>query len=55
MLRVATGRVQTVSGPVWGTLAAIDRDAALGLFEDVAHRAVAAASVDRSHRWGEER
>ncbi|HEX5859498.1 MAG TPA: PH domain-containing protein, partial [Microbacterium sp.] len=55
MLRVATSRVQTVSGPVWGTLAAIDRDAALGLFEDVAHRAVAAASVDRSHRWGEER
>ncbi|MGC5224865.1 PH domain-containing protein [Micromonospora sp. DT81.3] len=55
MLRVATGRVQTVSGPVWGTLAAIDRDAALALFEDAAHGAVAAASVDRSHRWGEER
>jgi len=54
MLRVATGRVQTVSGPVWGTLAAIDRDAALGLFEDVARSAVAAASVDRSHRWREE-
>ncbi|HWI31106.1 MAG TPA: PH domain-containing protein [Microbacterium sp.] len=53
MLRVVTARVQTVSGPVWGTLAAIDRDGALRLFQDVADSAVAAASVDRSHRWGE--
>lgn len=51
MLRVASAHVQTVTGPVWGTLAAADRDAALGLFEDAAHAAVAAATLDRSHRW----
>lgn len=53
MSRVASLRAHVVTGPVYAQLAAIDRDAALALFDDVAHRAVAAASGDRSHRWAE--
>jgi putative membrane protein len=52
-LRVAGARAHTVTGPVSSSLAAIDRDAALGLFDDVAHGAARAALADRTHRWGE--
>lgn len=52
--RVAWVRGETVTGPVYSMLTAIDRDAALGLFEDVARGAALAASGDRSHRWAEE-
>ncbi|MDX2377830.1 PH domain-containing protein [Microbacterium sp. LRZ72] len=51
--RIASLRPHTVTGPVYGYLAAIDRDRALDLFGDVAGRACSAASADRSHRWAE--
>jgi putative membrane protein len=51
MLRIATGRGHVVTGPVQTQVAAIDRDQALRLFDDVASAAVRAASGDRSHRW----
>lgn len=53
MLRIAAVRVHTVLGPVLGYLAAVDRDAALGLLAEASRRAVSAASSDHSHRWGE--
>ncbi len=53
MLRVASSRAHTVTGPVYGALAAIDRDSALILFDDVARASVHAASLDRSHRWAD--
>jgi putative membrane protein len=49
--RVASVRAHTVSGPVYASLAAVDRDGALALWDDVARATVAAASVDTSHRW----
>jgi putative membrane protein len=49
--RVASLRAHTVSGPVYGSVGAIDRVAALGVWDDVARAAVTAASVDTSHRW----
>jgi putative membrane protein len=52
--RVANGRAHVVTGPVYPYLAAIDRDRALQLFDDVAHRSVRAALDDRSHRWAED-
>lgn len=52
-LGVASAKVQTVSGRVFGNLGAIDRANALSLFEDAARAAVEEASADRSHRWGE--
>ena len=52
-LRVASVRAHVVSGPVYASVAAVDRDRALELFDDVARAAVHAAEVDRSHRWAE--
>lgn len=52
-LRVASVRAHVVSGPVYASVAAVDRDRALELFDDVARAAVHAAVVDRSHRWAE--
>jgi putative membrane protein len=51
MLRIAIGRGHVVTGPVQAQVAAIDRDQALRLFDDVTSAAVLAASGDRSHRW----
>jgi len=50
-LSVASVRAHTISGRVYGRLGVLDRDAALGLFEDAEAAALAAASHDRSHRW----
>ncbi|QCQ17235.1 PH domain-containing protein [Microbacterium sp. RG1] len=50
-LRVASTRAHTVAGAVDTSLGAIDVEAARGMFEDVARRAVTAAQSDRSHRW----
>jgi len=47
-------RAHVVTGPVSPFLAAVDRDAALALFDDVAHGSVRAALVDRTHRWAED-
>lgn len=55
LLGVASARAHTVSGPVYSSLAAIGRDNALSLFADASAGAVRAASVDRTHRWAEER
>ncbi len=52
--RVASLRAHVVTGPVYAGLAAIDRDLALGLFQDAAAAAVRAATVDTSHRWAQD-
>ncbi|MET2011442.1 PH domain-containing protein [Microbacterium chocolatum] len=52
-LRVAALRAHIVSGPVYASLGAIDRDDAVAAFDDIAHAVVAAAGDDRSHRWAE--
>ncbi|MDL9978253.1 PH domain-containing protein [Microbacterium sp. ASV49] len=49
---VAALHVHTVAGRVSGRLTGIDRDAAVQAFGDVERDGIAAASVDRSHRWG---
>lgn len=51
--RVSNARAHIVTGPVYAHLAAIDREAALELFDDVAHGSVRAALTDRTHRWAE--
>lgn len=51
MMRLATVHLHTVSGPISAQLGAIDRDAAIAFFEDVAEVAVSAAGSDTSHRW----
>ncbi|MCX6500843.1 MAG: PH domain-containing protein [Microbacterium sp.] len=48
---VAGVHAHTVSGPVYASLAGVDRDGALALWDDVARAAVVAASADTSHRW----
>lgn len=53
-LSVATIRAHTITGRVYGRLAILDRDAALGVFEGAEAAAVAAASSDRSHRWADD-
>jgi putative membrane protein len=52
-LRVASLRPHTVAGPVYGSVAALDRDDALAAFADVTARASAASTADRTHRWAE--
>ena len=54
MLRIASARAHTVSGPVSAALSVIDRDEALGMFAETSAGAVRSASVDRTHRWAEE-
>ncbi|WOQ69877.1 PH domain-containing protein [Microbacterium limosum] len=49
--RLATLRPHTVAGPVYGNLAAVDREGADALFAQVAERACEASRADRSHRW----
>lgn len=53
-LKVASIRAHTITGRVYGRLAILDRDAALGVFEDAEAAAIAAASSDHSHRWADE-
>nr|WP_232842325.1 PH domain-containing protein [Terrimesophilobacter mesophilus] len=50
-LRLADIHLHTVSGPISADLGAIDQDAAIRFFEDVARVAVSAAQSDTSHRW----
>lgn len=54
LTRVSNARAHVVTGPVYPYLAAIDRDTALTLFDDVTRATVQAALVDRTHRWAEE-
>ena len=51
---VTNVRAHVVTGPVSPFLAAVDRDHALALFDDVARGAVREASADRTHRWAED-
>lgn len=50
-LGLATVHLHTVSGPISADIGAIDRDAAIQFFEDVARVAVSAAQSDTTHRW----
>ncbi|MBX3092337.1 MAG: PH domain-containing protein [Cryobacterium sp.] len=50
-LKLASVHLHTVSGPISAQLGAIDRDAAVKFFEDVARVAVSAAHSDTTHRW----
>jgi len=50
-LRLAEVNVHTVAGPINARLGALDAADASGFFRDVAATAIAAATVDRTHRW----
>lgn len=49
--RTATLAAHVIPGTVRTSVGALDRDAALTLFDDTARATVAAAAEDRSHRW----
>jgi putative membrane protein len=51
---VTNVRAHVVTGPVSPFLAAVDRDHALALFDDVARGSVREALADRTHRWAED-
>ncbi|MFC0680548.1 PH domain-containing protein [Lysobacter korlensis] len=50
-LDLAAVHLHTVAGPISGRLGAVDRQAALGFFSDVATAAIESAQSDTSHRW----
>ena len=50
-LRLASIQLHTVHGPITADLGAVDRDAALAFFTEVAAVAVRAGQSDTSHRW----
>ncbi|WP_106816319.1 PH domain-containing protein [Microbacterium timonense] len=52
--RVTNVRAHVVTGPVSPFLAAVDRDTALTLFDEVARGSVRAALADRTHRWAQD-
>ena len=51
LLRLATVRMHTVSGPVIAKLGGVDQDAAAGFLRDVESTALVAMQTDGSHRW----
>ncbi|MFC9984421.1 PH domain-containing protein [Microbacterium keratanolyticum] len=51
--RVTGVQAHSVTGPVQGVLAGIERDSALGLLDEVARFTALAAAQDRGHRWAE--
>ena len=51
LLRLAEVQLHTVAGPINAELGALDRDAALAFFGEVARVAVRAGQSDSSHRW----
>ncbi|MFF1879728.1 PH domain-containing protein [Leifsonia sp. NPDC058230] len=51
MLRLASTRLHTVSGPVRPRLPGVDRDQSVALFDTVSAGAIVSAESDRSHRW----
>ena len=51
MLGLASARLHTVAGPVSASLAVVDAEEAVRLFEAVAAGAVSCATSDTSHRW----
>lgn len=50
-LRLASVQLHTVAGPITSVLGAVDQDAALAFFSEVAAAAVRAGQSDTSHRW----
>jgi putative membrane protein len=50
-LRLASIHLHTVNGPITADIGAVDRDAALAFFTEVAEVAVRAGQSDTSHRW----
>jgi putative membrane protein len=50
-LRLASVQLHTVHGPITADLGAVDQDAALAFFTEVAEAAVRADQADTSHRW----
>jgi putative membrane protein len=50
-LRLASVQLHTVNGPITADIGAVDRDAALAFFTEVADVAVRAGQSDTSHRW----
>ena len=50
-LRLASIQLHTVHGPITADLGAVDQDAALAFFTEVAAVAVRAGQSDTSHRW----
>jgi putative membrane protein len=50
-LRLARIELHTVTGPIHADLGAIDKDAAIAFFGEVADAAVQSARRDTSHRW----
>jgi putative membrane protein len=51
--RVSGAQVHSVTGPISGTLAGLERDDAIVLLDRASRAAALAASRDHSHRWGE--
>jgi putative membrane protein len=51
LCRLAAIQLHTVAGPITAQLGAVDQDAALGFFREVASVAVASVEADTSHRW----
>lgn len=49
--RTATLAAHVITGTVRTSVGALDRDAALSLFDETARATIAAAAGDRSHRW----
>jgi putative membrane protein len=52
MLRLASVRIHTVTGPVTAILPVVDRTEAVTLFERLADEAVERGASDTSHHWG---
>ena len=51
LLGLASLRVHTVAGPIAAELGAVDREAAVRFFGDLADAAVASGNTDTSHHW----
>jgi putative membrane protein len=51
LLRLASVHLHSVHGPITAELGAVDREAALAFFSEVAEVAVSAGQSDTSHRW----
>ena len=51
LLGLASLRVHTVAGPIEAELGAVDREAAVRFFGDLADAAVASGNTDTSHHW----
>jgi putative membrane protein len=51
LCRLAAIQLHTVAGPITAELGAVDQDAALGFFTEVADVTVQSVAADTTHRW----